>query len=80
MAARHEEGSREKNIVILFILVCRGLLLVALVLLPNGDVGVARGTVFQETRPGAGFEAGDFVEEKVWGATVERVYHTHMLR
>ena len=25
----------------------------------NNDVGVARGTVFQEVRPGAGFETGD---------------------
>ena len=35
--------------------------------LPNGDVGGARGTVFQEIRPGAGFEAGDFDQEKLGG-------------
>ena len=28
---------------------------------------MARGTVFQDVRPGAGFNAGDFVEEKVGG-------------
>ena len=26
--------------------------------------GLARGTVFQEVRPGAGFKTGDFVKEK----------------
>ena len=31
----------------------------------NDDVGVARGTVCQEIRPGAGFKTGDFVEEKL---------------
>ena len=36
-------------------------------------VGVARDTVFQEIRPGAGFKTRDFVEEDlVEGATVER--------
>ena len=34
---------------------------------PNDDVGVSRGTVFQEIRPGAGFEIGDFVNEKLGG-------------
>ena len=29
------------------------------------DVGVSRDTAFQEIRPGAGFEAGDFVREKL---------------
>ena len=28
-------------------------------------VGVAKGTVFQETRLGAGFKTSDFVEEKL---------------
>ena len=28
-------------------------------------VGVARGTVFEEIRPGAGFKTGDFVKEKL---------------
>ena len=39
---------------------------------------MARGTVFHEVRPGAGFKTGDGVEEKgvgVGGATVERVQH-----
>ena len=31
------------------------------------DVGVSRDTVFQEIRPGAGFETGDFFEEKLGG-------------
>ena len=39
----------------------------------NQDVGVSRDTVFEEARPGAGFETGHFVEENVGGATVERL-------
>ena len=36
--------------------------------------GVSRDTVFEEIRPGAGFETADFVTEKcVGGATVERL-------
>ena len=35
--------------------------------LSNDDVGVARGTVFQAIRPGAGFKTGDFVTEKLGG-------------
>ena len=31
------------------------------------DIGVSRDTVFQEIRPGAGFETGDFVGEKLGG-------------
>ena len=31
------------------------------------DVGVSTDTVFQEIRPGAGFETGDFVKEKLGG-------------
>ena len=31
------------------------------------DVGVSRDTVFQEIRPGAGFETGDFGKEKPGG-------------
>ena len=31
------------------------------------DVGVSRDTVSQEIRPGAGFETGDFVAEKLGG-------------
>ena len=34
------------------------------------DVGVSRDTVFQEIRPGTGFETGDFAKEKSGGATV----------
>ena len=33
----------------------------------NDDVGVAKGTVFQEIRPWAGFKTGDFVKEKLGG-------------
>ena len=29
--------------------------------------GGARGTVFQEARPGAGFETGDFIKESSHG-------------
>ena len=35
--------------------------------LSNDDVGGTRGTAFQEIRPGAGFETGDFVKEKLGG-------------
>ena len=42
-------------------------------IMSNGDVRGARGTVFQEIRPGAGFKTGDFVKEKLGGATVERL-------
>ena len=31
------------------------------------DVGVSRDTVFQEIRPGAGLEIGEFVKEKLGG-------------
>ena len=41
------------------LLVCEGL--------SNDDVGVARGTVFQEMRAGAGFKTGDFFKEKLGG-------------
>ena len=44
----------KKNI-LKHVLVCEGR--------SNDDVGVARGIVFQEIRPGAGFKTGDFVEE-----------------
>ena len=44
-----------------YILLCKGLL--------NQDVGMVKGTtVFQEEiRPGAGFETGHFVKEKLGG-------------
>ena len=73
MAARHEEGCYEKNI-LKNVLVCEGL--------SNDDVGVARGIVFQEIRPEAGFKTGDFVKEKgVGGATtVERLRVSTVVR
>ena len=61
MATRHEERCYEKSISIYF-LVCKGLLVQS-----NDAVGVARGTAFQELRPGAGFKTGDFVKEKLRG-------------
>ena len=42
--------------------------------LSNGNVGVARGTVFRKIRPGASFKTGDFVKEKLGGGTVERLH------
>ena len=36
-------------------------------------VGVSRDTVSREIRPGAGFETGDFVKEKLGGGIVERL-------
>ena len=57
---RHEEGCHEKKSIFTCVLVCTGL--------SNDDVGVvARGTVFQDIRPGAGFKTGDFVKEKFGG-------------
>ena len=58
MAARHEEGCYENNISMCS-LVCKEI--------SEDDVGVARGTVSQETRPGAGLKTGDFVKEKLGG-------------
>ena len=57
VAARHEEGCYEENIFI-HCFVCKGL--------SNDDVGVARGTLFEEIRPDAGFKTDDFVKEN-WG-------------
>ena len=42
-----------------YFLVCEGL--------STDDVGVARGTVFREIRPWAGFKTDDFVKEKLGG-------------
>ena len=42
-----------------YFLVCKGLSI--------DDVGVLKDTIFQEIRPGAGFETGDFVKEKLAG-------------
>ena len=58
MAARHEKRCSETYLSMYF-LVCEGL--------SNDGVGVTRGTVFQETRPGAGFKTGEFVKEKLGG-------------
>ena len=58
MAARHEDGRFAKRNFMYF-LVCKGL--------SNDDVGGTRGTEFQEIRPGAGFETGDFVTEMLGG-------------
>ena len=67
--------------ILMYHLVCKGLvvllvLLVLLVVVPsNDDVGVARGTVFQQIRTGVGFKTGDFVEEKLGGLqTVDRLW------
>ena len=48
-----------KRNILKHVLVCEGL--------SNDDVGVARGIVFQEIRPGAGFKTGDFGKEKLGG-------------
>ena len=64
MADRHEEGYYEKNIPTNFV-VCNGL--------SNDDVGVARGTVFEEIRSGAGFKTDDSVKETLGGGTVDRL-------
>ena len=58
MAARHEQGCSETHISMYFF-VWEGL--------SNDSVGVANGTVLQETRPEAGFKTDDFVEEKLRG-------------
>ena len=56
VAARHKEGCYKKNASVHF-LVCKGL--------SNGDIGVTRGAVIKDIRPGAGVNTGDFVEEKL---------------
>ena len=68
MAARHEEGCHEKKKKhknFIHFLSCQGL--------SNDDVGVARGTVFQEIRPGVGFKTGDFVEDRLGGGGGHRI-------
>ena len=52
------KGTIERKVSILF-LACKGLSI--------DDVGVSRNTVFQEIRPRAGFETGDFVKGKLGG-------------
>ena len=51
----------------MYFIVCKGR--------SNDGVGVARGIVFQALRPGAGFQTGDFVKEKLGGG-----YRTTTLR
>ena len=54
------KGTIEKKSVHTIFLVCKGLTI--------DDVGgVSRDTVFQEIRPGAGFETGDFAGETLGG-------------
>ena len=48
-----------ENKVSIYFLVCKGLTI--------DDVGVSRDTVVEEIRPGACFETGDFVKEKLGG-------------
>ena len=43
----------------MYFLVCEGL--------STDGVGVAEGTMFLETRPGAGLKTSDFVKEKLGG-------------
>ena len=64
MAARHQKGyCRQKKLPIYF-LGCKGRSI--------DDVGVSRDTAFQEIRPGAGFETGDFVKKKFFGGGYRR--------
>ena len=64
MAARHKDTI--ENTVSMYFLVCKGLSI--------DDAGVSRNTVFQEIRPGTGFETSQFVEEKLGGAGAERLW------
>ena len=38
---------------------------------------MARGGIFREVRPRAGFKTGDVCSRNVWGATVERLEGTY---
>ena len=58
VAARYEETCYKQDTFTYF-LVCKGLSI--------NDVGVARGTVFQEVRVWAGFKTDEFGEEKLGG-------------
>ena len=58
VAARYKKGCYEKYIFTYF-LVREGL--------STDDVGVAKGIVFQEIRPWAGFKTSDFVKETLGG-------------
>ena len=60
VAARHEEGRYEqKKKSFTYSLACKRS--------SKNEVGVARGIVFQKIRPGAGFDTGDFIQERLWG-------------
>ena len=52
-----------------------GLEVLVLVVVSNDDVGVARGTVFQEIWPGSGSNTGDFVKEKLGRSCCDLIYH-----
>ena len=54
----------EKYSIFRYFLVCKGL--------SNDDVGVARGTVFQEIRPGGLFSKPMISLEKCWGGYYRR--------
>ena len=53
------------------LLVCEGL--------TNDDVGVARGTVFQEVRPGASFKTCEISLEKSWGGCRSKTQGENLL-
>ena len=46
----------------------------------NDDVGLARGAVFQEVRPGAGFKTGVSVKEKLGGLHRTTTHLEHVTR
>ena len=71
MAARHEEGCYQVKVSTYF-LVCN--------VPSNKHVGLARGTVFQEVRPGACFQTVDFDNEKLGGAIVVRLEDIFVIR
>ena len=69
----HKKNDVMQKASVTYFLVCRGL--------SNDGVGVARGTAFQEIRPGAGFKNGNFVKESFGRATtVERLGRGHFWR
>ena len=63
VTVRHDEVCYKENISKIF-LVCKGL--------SHHDVRVARCTLFQDVRPGAGLKTGDLVKHKL-EATVKRL-------
>ena len=68
MAGRHEEGCHEKKYPRVFSWSQRKDYHRTI------EAGVARGTVFQDIRPGAGLKTGDVVGEKFGGAFVGRLH------